>query len=666
MPKRVFAFSLALFAIFIVLHACTKNKYTKHLVLSLFGILFACAYLFVYNNIHFSKISDYCEKEHINFIGRIVDKQSTSTGAVCYTVKSQKVDGKKDSSLNLYFYSGNDYELNDTIEARGEIKRFSKKSNYIYYYSQGIDGYLSSDSVFSYNGTFADPVLTLRKAVTDRAEKLYSYSEFKIVSAMGLGDKSFLDAKTKENFQNAGISHALVVSGLHTGIIVFVLSTIASFLPIDKKIKNLILSFAVFIFMAFMKFSPSVVRAGVLCIAFLIGKNCLLETDNYTVLAVIVLISLIINPYNAVNVSLLLSYSAYIGVINALEFSQKHKLTKLLTAFCISVFAVTFSLPVLAMSNMQIMALSPFVNIILAPIISSVCALSFFTPLLDFVPVINFFNRLILVRANGLLIKLLVKFTEFSSEKLSFSIIDISGDLAKILIFALFISILVCVLQTENKRLRFILPVCFTVLTTVCYNIYNYNTVNVLCFDSGSNSSFYVESKTSDCLIITEAVKANTLNKIINKNADKVDLLIYCSEKDDLPDYLYNICENVTVVQDTVHIENDLLSFESDINNKKKKYFFDISGVIFGFSFNKTDLTDDLCDFYFFGTDAPSDFAAVNSYCFYPVKKSCKDLVEKHDSVILYDSLNIKINRKSGKYQIAEDVKNFGSQFQVN
>ena len=73
----------------------------------------------------------------------------------------------------------------------------------------------------------------------DNSYRIFNYRYSSVAVAMGLGDKNILDVDTVNAFNFTGISHVLVVSGLHVGFIVFVLNKLMKFIPLKKKIKSL-------------------------------------------------------------------------------------------------------------------------------------------------------------------------------------------------------------------------------------------------------------------------------------------------------------------------------------------------------------------------------------------------------------------------------------------
>ena len=85
--------------------------------------------------------------------------------------------------------------------------------------------------------------------------------------AVIFGDKSALNSKTIDGFRYSGLSHILAVSGLHTtllfGLFAFLLSRVRA---LNRNATGIIISILILFYAYICSFSPSVVRAGIMCI----------------------------------------------------------------------------------------------------------------------------------------------------------------------------------------------------------------------------------------------------------------------------------------------------------------------------------------------------------------------------------------------------------------
>ena len=194
--------------------------------------------------------------------------------------------------------------------------------------------YLSLNN-WKYAATISSPTLTIR-AEQFREKLLEIYrnqklgkNELEILSALTLGYKRDLDPETKRVFSAAGAMHVLAVSGLHVGIIFWVITILFGFLRKQKtgRVIFVIVSILLLWTYAFITgLSPSVMRASTMFTIFVIGENINRKPNSYNSLTASAMFLLLFNPNNLFEVGFQLSYSAVFGIV----FLQP-KLSKLIT-----------------------------------------------------------------------------------------------------------------------------------------------------------------------------------------------------------------------------------------------------------------------------------------------------------------------------------------------
>lgn len=136
-----------------------------------------------------------------------------------------------------------------------------------------------------------------------------------VAYAMLFGDTSVLHEDLKDSFRATGIAHLLAVSGLHVSIIILLFGFVLKKLKVGVKL-NLIISSMFLLFYCYLcNFSVSVIRASLMALfslyALLRGK----AYDNLSVLSLIAVVVLLINPLEMFNVSFVLSFSAVLSII---------------------------------------------------------------------------------------------------------------------------------------------------------------------------------------------------------------------------------------------------------------------------------------------------------------------------------------------------------------
>lgn len=198
-----------------------------------------------------------------------------------------------------------------------------------------------------------------------------------LVSAILMGDKSSLDIDTKNAFANAGAIHVLAVSGLHVGIIAYLLNAIFKFLFKGRfRTLAIVLLLIILWFYAFITgFSPSVTRA-VLMFSILIGAQ--LFSKNYSSLnslALAALILLVWNPLYLFDPGFQLSFLAMLGIflvygkLESLIYVRNTILKKAWQGTVVGLSAQVFTIPLslylfhqfpnyFILSNLGVMVLS--------------------------------------------------------------------------------------------------------------------------------------------------------------------------------------------------------------------------------------------------------------------------------------------------------------------
>lgn len=152
----------------------------------------------------------------------------------------------------------------------------------------------------------------LRRTIANQLEICFSKETSAFVKALLLGDRSGIDYETNTAFKVSGISHIIAVSGLHVSILYAVIFLIAG----RKRLITMIIGIPILIFFAALTgFTPSVTRACVMQILFIIADCILKEYDPPTALSASVLLMLVINPVAVSSVSLQLSVGCMAGII---------------------------------------------------------------------------------------------------------------------------------------------------------------------------------------------------------------------------------------------------------------------------------------------------------------------------------------------------------------
>ena len=652
MPGEYTAILLALFALFAVFHKITVNRYTMHLVLMLTIAIAAVAYISVYSHFFEQRIKSISteQSEYTGYINSITNNENTG-----YTVMLLNEKGNEMYGVSVYYHG--DFELGDVVKING---RFSENYNnqYIFSnYSKGILGKITAKSIEITDidvDTVKYNALTFRLGLLKRAEDLYSGDYLALVASMGYSDKHFVSDSINQKFKAAGVSHALVVSGFRVGVIVYMLLLLMRVIPINKKIKNIMIAIVVIAFMYIIGLTPSVIRAAVLAAIMLIASNYTIEQDSLTTLALIGLICIVTNPYITRDIGAMLSYAAAAGLIVTNDYCEKREIEGLKNSLICMTSAVLFTMPVLALAGMKVTLLSPIFNLVLTLPISVICVLSTVTPILSYIPCLNLLNN-VLVAANTYVCVTLLTVIDIIEQYFDFALLNLS---APVFIFTAFVSLVamfVICLQTNNKKLQKIFVVFVSIVAALCYNLLNSNVVTVTAFDSGRETSLHISAKGKEYLVLSEwMTQSDAEDRLMSANGRKYEHIYYCPKEFKYYTDYSNVSKQVTEVSETAIYNNDIFTLKSDISKGKKLFTVSVRDCDIQFAHGKTEAEG--AEYYFLGNDKPKSVIADEIY----IWGNIPSWMDVDDVIQISSDLKIKINMKTGEYKTVKDVFNFG------
>ncbi len=143
--------------------------------------------------------------------------------------------------------------------------------------------------------------------------------ESAVIAALVVGYRDEVSPEIVQSFSSAGVVHILAVSGMHVGILYWLLDKILVFLRMNKK-KSLQL-IKVFILMGFIWFfamitglSGSVVRASAMLTLLIIGKNYGRHTDIINLLCASAFCILAFDVFSFLDAGFQLSFFALVGI----------------------------------------------------------------------------------------------------------------------------------------------------------------------------------------------------------------------------------------------------------------------------------------------------------------------------------------------------------------
>jgi competence protein ComEC len=155
---------------------------------------------------------------------------------------------------------------------------------------------------------------SVRRHLRATAAALLSPEVAALVTAVVMGERGALPDAINEHFRTAGLTHLLVVSGLHTGFMLAVALVLARFARLPPRLWILAGLISLIAFTALVGFRPPVVRASVMG-AFVLGAWWIgRPASTPAALAAAAFVTLLADPRNILRADWQLSYSCVLAL----------------------------------------------------------------------------------------------------------------------------------------------------------------------------------------------------------------------------------------------------------------------------------------------------------------------------------------------------------------
>lgn len=303
------------------------------------------------------------------------------------------VDGQRLSVFSSYTQLKKGYYYTADIKLT-EIKSEYRLSNY----SKGI--YLNG-SMYNTEPSQRSPdfVLTAADKATDYISNLFfenlDYSEASTLCALLYGDRAGFSDSFYENVKNSGVSHVMVVSGMHLSILVSSLTAVTERLLYNRYLKALLMVIVVLLLTTVCGFTMSMLRAGVMyaisAIGLILGRKGVTENTLGAATAVILLFS----PFAVFNVAFQLSLLSTLGIVAVAvpvtEYFSSQGIIKskallyIVSSLTATLSAMLLTLPVSVYVFGSVSYVAPLTNLLIAPFVTYILCFALAALLLSLV-----------------------------------------------------------------------------------------------------------------------------------------------------------------------------------------------------------------------------------------------------------------------------------------
>jgi competence protein ComEC len=337
--------------------------------------------------------------------------------------------------------------------------------------------------------------------------------EYAVISAFTLGYRDALNPNIRKSFASAGAMHFIAVSGLHVGIIFYILNIV---LRVPRRIKwlkgfKIALIIVILWFYALIAgLSPSVIRATVMFTVIQAGISLKRPVNIYNVLAATAYFMLLSDPAQISDKGFQLSFISVLGIVffqprlYRLLLFKNPLLDRIWALFTASLAAQTVVMPAVILYFHQLPVFGWLTNIlIIIPV-----ALSIYLSVLLFIFSWSEWTACLIAAAINVLLKF-IKICITSVERIPFAAIENirSSPLITILLYIVIIS-LGMIIIFRNRLFVKVLVLCAISLLSVhfgrnCYIsrqkkivIFNIKRITAINFIEGKYSCVLTDADT--------------------------------------------------------------------------------------------------------------------------------------------------------------------------
>lgn len=283
----------------------------------------------------------------------------------------------KNTKFSLHYFFKKDIKCGDKFNAT--VKLFNLADNEYKAYNLGNSVYMNCrikniNREYKSNWLFST-VGSIRSFSKRKIKDNYSSDDASVIAAINTGDRSLLSDVFYDRVLTCGVSHIMVISGLHISILLGSIFLFFEKFYYNKYIKSLVSVAAIFMVCTVCGFTLSVLRAGTMFIFSVISPVFSKTNDSFNSLGSSVVLLLFISPLCIFSVAFWLSVLSTAAVVWIAPFYRNFIISKLnfrstilksvVTVSTISLIAMIFSAPVSMLVFDGFSLLSPFSFVLL-------------------------------------------------------------------------------------------------------------------------------------------------------------------------------------------------------------------------------------------------------------------------------------------------------------
>ncbi len=295
-----------------------RNPYAWTVLTAGCSALCAVGFLILYTNIIFQPVIDNYSNKEICFEGYVRDEIQLANKIMLVPIRTETVDGVPQKlNINLTLYSGTEVSEFDKVRGKLTLQKENRKNEISrgYWFTASQDAVFELEPTGEKHFTLYQYAVSARKYIKTTLDSLLPRKSAALCKAILLGDHYALTKETKHDITRTGTSFLIVVSGMHLSV----LCGFSVFILRKLRLKKLPLFLAAAILIicltALTGFSRSVIRAGVMALITYGGMLLRRKSDSVNSLGIAALVLTIPNPFAAGDISVIMSFTATLGIV---------------------------------------------------------------------------------------------------------------------------------------------------------------------------------------------------------------------------------------------------------------------------------------------------------------------------------------------------------------
>lgn len=521
--KGAFAVLALVSVLFVIFTAVKKIRKAVAVPLCLFSCMLASVIFLSFSYGTFLPQQNLTDKEtEIQFY--LVDIPEKTDNGYLYTVKTTNIDcdgAPQNIKLSVYSRNKINADYNQIVKAKVKLKPIADNgfNSYGKYADNIFLSAYSYDSIVT-DETTVNPlasVLKLKEIVINYFLENLEGDDAGVAIALVTGCRSYISDETYNVFKSCGIMHLFAVSGLHLSVFAGSLYLILKRIYCPKIPSVIITMIFVILYMAFIGFTPSILRAGLMfilmCSAKIIGRKD--DTLNSLGFAVFLIC---LNPYAVTDVGAMLTVTSVLGLSAVfpkikLKRAFKYNFSKFIAnSLSATVSVIITTMPVMYLFFGYQSLVCIILNIFMIPLVQIYLYLISFSLTVSFSTFISHLVFYPVKWLSFLIIKIMYAFS-----KLYFLMLNLDGPVIGLLIGGILILFGITFIIGKNKlKLSALLSaVIFTVVILLNVFLSAGNTYVKIISGSDSSAIFVYDDENAFAVGINDFKQYSAVRNIV-------------------------------------------------------------------------------------------------------------------------------------------------------